>query len=208
LGQEPVRIHSAGLNLTVPAGDYLIRTEAGWLDAMEDSLVGSPFTELAYTIEIEQSGNNVSLIAGYYGKYIFDFQPTEVETSLFEGTFPPLTELLPPGTSPHPGLFNNYIEEQVRGFNRLYEYQQEEWMHAAYAVIELSMFHDLAGLKIPGMYNFTTGELTLAPSLTFKINDGLTAELGAYYLEGKEGSLFDMVGSSLNAGYMLLQLKF
>lgn len=208
LGQQPVRVHSAGLNLTVPLGSYILRTEAGWLDAMEDSLTASPFTELSYTLEIEQTGNNISLLAGYYGKYIFDFEATPVETSLFEGEFPPLSDLIPPGTPPGAGILNQYIETQVAGFNRLYEYQQEEFMHAVYAVIDISMFHDQAGLKMPGMYNFTTRELTLVPSLEFKITDGLTAELGAYYLKGKEGSLFNMVGPSLNAGYVLLNLKF
>jgi hypothetical protein len=208
LGQQPVRVHSAGLNITVPAGSYLIRTEIGWLNAIEDSLDAAPFTELGYTLEIEQSGSNVSLIAGYYGKYIFDFEPTPVETAFFSGQFPPLNELFPPGTPPGPALLANYTESQVKGFNRLYEYQQDEWMHAVYAIADISMFHELASLKIPGMYNFTTGELTLMPALNFKVTDGFSAELGAYFLKGKEESLYDMIAPSLNAGYLQLQLKF
>lgn len=208
LGQQPVRVHSAGLNLTVPLGSYLLRTELGWLSAVEDSLAASPLTEIGYTVEIEQSGNNVSLIAGYYGKYIFDFEAAPVETSFFRGQFPQLTDLFPPGTPPSPALLNEYIETQVKGFNRRYEYQQDEFMHAAYAILECSMFHDLVGCKIPGMYNFTTGELTLMPSLEFNITDGLTAEVGAYFLDGKEGSLYDMVAPSLNAGYLILKYTF
>ncbi len=208
LGQQPVRIHSAGLNITVPAGSFLIRTEVGWLDAIEDSLDAAPFNELGYTLEIEQSGSNVSLIAGYYGKYIFDFEPTPVETAFFSGSFPPISELLPPGTPPDPAILTNYVETQVTGFNRMYEYQRDEWMHAVYAIADISMFHELVTLKIPGMYNFTIGELTLMPEVKFMITDGLSAGFGAYILKGKDGSLYDMVAPSLNAGYLQVQLKF
>lgn len=208
LGQHPVRIHSAGLNMTVPAGSFLIRTEIGWLDAIEDSLAPSPFTELGYTLEIEQSVSNVSLIAGYYGKYIFDFELTPVETAFFGGQFPPISELLPPGTPPDPAILANYVETQVTGFNRLYEYQRDEWMHAVYAIADISIFHELVSLKIPGMYNFTSGELTLMPEVKFMITDGLSAGFGAYILKGKDGSLYDMVAPSLNAGFLQVQLKF
>jgi hypothetical protein len=208
LAQQPARVHSAGLNLTIPVGSYLIRTEIGWLDAIEDSLGAAPFTEIGYVLEIEQSGSNISLIAGYYGKYIFDFEPTPVETAFFSGQFPPLNELLPPGTPPGAALLANYTDAQVKGFNRLYEYQQDEWMHAAYAIADISMFNELASLKIPGMYNFTTGELTLMPALNLSVTDGFSAEIGAYFLNGKAGSLYDMIAPSLNAGYLQLKLVF
>lgn len=208
LGQAPVRVQTAGLNMTLPLGSYLLRTEIGWLDAVEDSLIASPFTELGYTLEIERSGSNVSFIAGYYGKMLFDFVPTPVETSLFQGRFPSVTDLFPPGTSPGPAVMKEYIDTQVKGFNRLYEYQQEEFMHSAYAVFECALFHDMLKCKLPAMYNFTYGELTLLPSVEWMITDGLKAGLGAYYLEGKEGSLFDMAGPALNAGYLLLHYTF
>jgi len=208
LSQEPVRIHSVGFNLTVPAGNYLLRTEVGWTDPVRKSVPGNIHPELGYTFEVEQSGENVSMIAGYYGKYIHNFEPAEIEPAIFSGELPGVAELFPPGTAPDLQLLREYMQTQVTGFNRLYEYQQDEFMHAAYAIADISMFHDLLDLELPGMYNFSTRELTLMPTMKFNITDGLSVSAGMYYLHGEDGSLFSLVGNSLNAAFLQLEMKY
>ncbi|MEX0981827.1 MAG: DUF1302 family protein [Bacteroidales bacterium] len=209
LDQVPYRIHSAGLNITVPVGSYLFRTETAWMKAFSNENVAfTPFPELSYTFEIEQSGSNVTVIAGYYGKYIIDFEKSEGNVSLITNDFTGIADKVPPGAVPEPDVIEDILSGQINSFNRLYTYQEEEFYHAVYASASVSMFHDLVDLEIPGMYNFTSEEFSFMPSLKFNITDGLALRTGAYFLSGKNSSLFDMIGPALNAGYVLLDIKF
>lgn len=209
LKQQSYRIHSAGLNITVPAGNYLFRTESGWMKPFgNDDETISPFPELSYVFEIEKSGSNTTLIAGYYGKHTLDYEPSLNDFSLITETNRGRSGLLPQDTIPEPGMIQELITGQIVGFNRLFNYQLEEFYHALYASASLLLFHELIEFDIPGMYNLTARELTLMPSLKFNITDGLTFKAGAYFLSGKKGSLFDMTGPELNAGYALIELIF
>ncbi|MDA3824289.1 MAG: hypothetical protein PF450_16975 [Bacteroidales bacterium] len=208
LRKTPYRIHSAGFNLTVPVGSYLFRTEAAWMSPMEDETLALPFSELSYTAEVEQSGNNITLIGGYYGKYILDYKELSVETIGITDEFPDVTTLFPPGTPMDMTMIQSYTGSQIEGFNRLYNYQNEEFYHSAYVSVTISMFYNLVDLELPCMYNFTSEELTLMPSLKFNITDGLSVQFGAYYLYGKKNSIYNLSGPVLNAGYGLIQYKF
>ncbi|MCF8225006.1 MAG: hypothetical protein K9J30_03920 [Bacteroidales bacterium] len=208
LKKKPYKINSAGLNLTVPLGNYLIRAEAGWLQPVEDLNVSHTFPEISYTAEIEQSGSNITVIAGYYGKYILDFEKNEVDVSGITDEFPDPSGIFPPGTAPDLTIVNEYITEQTDGFNRLYNYQAKEFYHAVYASMSIHLFHELLTIDIPGMYNFSASELTMMPSLKFNITDGLSARFGGYYLYGKDNSLYALAGPELNALYMMLDLRF
>jgi hypothetical protein len=209
LAQTPFRIHNAGINLTVPAGSYIFRFEGAWMEPYGDDVpVEKPFSELSYVLEIEQSGPEISLIAGYYGKYMIDFEPAGGDVSLLTNGFPPAEALFPPGTIPDMAMVDSYMSGQIAGFNRLYNYQQEEFYHSVYASATVSMFHALIDMEIPGMYNFTAGELSLMPSLKFNVTDGLAIQMGAWFMSGKEASLYDMVAPVLNAGYLVIELNF
>lgn len=209
LDQVPYRIHSAGLNITVPVGSYLFRTETAWMKAFSnENSAFTPFPELSYAFEIEQSGSNANVIAGYYGKYISDFEESEGNVALITNDFTGIADMVPLGTVLEPDVIEGIVSGQINSFNRLYAYQEKEFYHAAYASASVSMFHALVDLEIPGMYNFTSEEISFMPSLKFNITDGLALRAGAYVLSGKDSSLFDMIGPALNAGYVLLDIKF
>lgn len=209
LNRIPVRIRTAGINLTVPLGRTLVRTEAAWMDPVnKDQGFGIPDREIAFAAEIEQTGSNVTLIAGYYGKYIPGF---EEKSYTAEGVSTPLDDpisILPAGVQPDPDLIHAEIAERVEAFNRLYTYQLKQFYHAAYALLTVSLIHDLVTVDIPCMYTVTTRELMLMPAAGFKITDGLTCKLGVTCLAGKKSSLYDLAGTALNAGFFLLQMKF
>lgn len=209
LAQTPFRIHNAGGNLTVPAGSYIFRFEGGWMEPYGNDLpTEKPFSELSYVFEIEQSGPEISVIAGYYGKYIIGFEPASGDMSLLTDGIPPVEAIFPPGTIPNMEMIDEYISGQIAGFNRSYNYQQNEFYHSVYASATVSMFHALIDLEIPGMYNFTAGELSLMPSLKFDVTDGLAVQMGAWFMSGKDASLYEMVAPVLNAGYLVVELNF
>lgn len=202
------KINSVGFNLTVPLGSYLLRTEAGWLNPMKDQDYATPFSEISYTAEIEQSGEMVTVIGGYYGKKILDYSKPATTPAGIMDPFPDVSSILPAAAPLGPETINEFVMEQIGSFNRLYNYQNKEYYHSAYLSISMSLFHSLLDLEIPLMYDFTTEELTLMPSLKIDITDGLSIQMGAYYLQGGESSLYEMVGPILNAGYGLLQVTF
>ncbi|MEX2370742.1 MAG: DUF1302 family protein [Bacteroidales bacterium] len=209
LKQQPYRIHSAGVNITIPVSSYLLRTEVGWMQPVEGVAQPElPFPEISWAVEVEQSGTNVTLVGGYYGKYILDFKENATEAVLITSGPVNLSEMLPPGTTPTPELFDEAISNQMSGFNRLYNYQENEFYHAVYAAASISLFREQAELEVPGMYNFTSGELTLMPSLKINITDGMSIRMGMYFLSGREHSLYDLIASELNAVYTLVEIKF
>ncbi|HKK60967.1 MAG TPA: DUF1302 family protein, partial [Bacteroidales bacterium] len=160
-------INNAGLNLTIPVGSYIFRTEAAYLDFPDnEDNPQLPFNELSYIAEIEQSGNNVTLIGGYHGKYIFNFEKTGNTNLFLSGEVPNVSDIFPPGTVPDLNQLNSYIDNQVEGFNRLYNYQNESVYHAAYLNITFSLFYNQLEFDLPGMYNFTAEEFTFMPSIT------------------------------------------
>ena len=207
LVKTPYRINAAGLNLSIPVGSYMLRMEGGWIDPLEADSIQLPFSELSYTAEIEQLGDNINITAGYYGKYIIDFQASDFAASLL-GAPSDMSGLFPEGAVPDLQQLYAFSKSQVEGSNRLIDQQAEEFYHAAYAVMNLSVLHDQLEINVPAMYMFTTKELTLMPSITVHITDGLSFQLGAYYLHGKENSLFDAVSPVLNAGYGMLKVEF
>ncbi len=208
--ERSCRIHSTGLNLTVPIGSYLFRSEIAWMDFTGEQDAGTklPLPELTYAFEVEQSGANVTFIAGYYGKYILDFVDGDFTPALLTDGFPDPATIFPPGSIPEFQDVTGYVDQQVEGFNRLYNYQQKEFYHSAYLSLTVSMLHNMIELDVPGMYNFTAAEFTLMPALKFNISDNFSFTMGSYSLFGKENSLYDMAGPVLNAAYGMLQLKF
>jgi len=210
LYQEPYRIHSAGLNLSVPLGSYIFRTELAWMapvDEAEENIY-LPFSEISYIGEIEQTGANVTFIAGYYGKYILSFKAPTVEPSGITGSFPDLTTLIPPGEPVTPELIDGIIASQIDAFDRLYDYQLEEFYHSVYASLTINLLTDALTLELPGMYNITTKELMLSPGISYSVTDGLIIKAGYSYLKGEENTLYNMVGPILNAGYLSFKVLF
>ncbi len=210
LYQEPYRINSAGLNLSIPFGSYIFRTEFAWMDPVDEveDNIYLPFSELSYTAEIEQSGANVTVIAGYYGKYILSFEAPVAEPTGMTGSFPDPSTLFPPDVPITEELINGAIASQIDAFNQLYDYQLHEYYHNVYASVSVQLLNDLVKLEIPGMYNFTTKELMLRPSIEYSVSDGLLINAGILFMKGEENSLYDLVGPVINAGYMTFKLLF
>ena len=126
LSQRPYRVHMAGLNITIPAGSYLFRLEAAWMDPANEQEYDPvlPQSEISYIAEIEQSGTTVSLIAGYYGKYIPDFAEADFNPALIKGEMPDLADIFPPGTIPDISGLSSFLDTEIKGFNHLINYQK------------------------------------------------------------------------------------
>jgi hypothetical protein len=209
LQEHPYRIRMAGLDFSIPLASWIFRAEGAWQQSVDDSeeLEYVPFPELSYTAEIERSLSPVTLIGGYYGKYILEFSEAAA----------------PPSLSPDQDYFvralnqdvpfsmetiDELIREQIRSFNRLYNYQLENYYHQIYLVLRGDFLYEKIECALPVIYNFTTREWIVQPQVIYRPLDGLEVCAGFSGLYGPANSLYDLVGPVLNAGYISMKVTF
>ncbi|MEA3461814.1 MAG: DUF1302 family protein, partial [Bacteroidota bacterium] len=207
--EKAYRIRMAGVDFSIPVGSWIFTAEGAWFEATEshEGVEYLPFPELSYTAEIEKSGSWLTVIAGYYGKYILDFSPALAEPVLSaeQEQFLPL---LQGGTDLNYELVDAAVREQISAFNRLYNYQLEEYYHSSFLVLKGDFLHSTLELSLPLIYNITTEEWIAQPSISWMPADGLRVKAGFSGLWGIENSLYDLVGPVLNAGFIGMTLTF
>lgn len=202
-------IRMAGVDFSIPVGSWIITAEGAWIQA-NNSQIGKeyiPFRELSYTAEIEKSGSWWTVIAGYYGKYIIDFFPALAEPALSaeQEQFLPLMQ---GGMILSSEVVEGLVREQVAAFNRLYNYQLEEFYHSTFLVLKGDLFHNTLEIHAPVIYNISTDEWIAQPSISWIPVDGFRLKAGFNGMWGGENSLYDLVGPVLNAGFISMTLTF
>ncbi len=207
--EQAYRIRMLGMDVSIPVGSWILRAEGAWQQSIEsyDIYEYVPFPELAYTAEIERSGTNITLLTGYYGKYILDYSAPVAEPSLSAGQ-EQFSQMMQKGPELTGKTIDGMITEQVDAFNRLYNYQLEEIYHTAYMIFKWDLWHNQVEITLPVIYNFTSEEWILQPGVSFSPTDGIKISGGFSGLYGPESSLYNMVGPVLNAGYLSLKLIF
>ena len=209
LMEQAYRIRMAGMDLSVPLGSWVFRAEGAWHQTTEsrESIEYLPFPELSYTAEIERSGTHLSLLGGYYGKFIIDYTEPSADPSLSAGQ-EQFYQLMQQGVVLNSAVIEGMIRERIGAFNRLYNYQLEEFYHTLFLVGKGFLLHDRLEITLPLIHNLTTGEWIVQPEISYLPADGLKISAGFSGLYGPENSLYDMVGPVLNAGYLSIKLSF
>ncbi len=209
LYEKAYRINMAGADFSVPLGSWILRTEGAWFSPTEErgNKEYLPFSELSYAAELEVGASWLTAIAGYHGKFILDYSPSLAEPGLSAGPeqFAPLFQSGIPVTGE---MVTEAVRTQIAAFNRLYNYQLEEFYHTSYLVLRGSFLHDQLELELPVVYHMTTREWIVQPSLSWMAADGIKLKAGFHGFFGPTDSLFDMVGPTLNAGYIAMTLSF
>jgi hypothetical protein len=203
LAEKAYRSKMLGLDFALPMGSWMFRFEGAWQqtrDYIESEFI--PFPELSYEAEIEKTGDHINLIAGYYGKYILDFIGPFSNPEL-KIDHESISEMINSGFP-----INEEIENKIDAFNRMYNYQLEEVYHSAFLVSSGNLFYNSLEYEIPVIYNITTGEWTIRPSLTIKPFDGFHLKVGYEGYFGRSGSLYDLVGPVLNSGFLSVKIIF
>ena len=202
----PYRISRIGADFEASVGRFGIRGEASWtkpeLSFRELSYV--PMPEMKWALGGDIMIGDLMIGAEYTGKYITDFEISPVDPVL-PGEMPPLT---PDQIAMIPGGIGGYIAMQTAAFNRLYMYQLEKSYHSAGIRIEADL---AAGRVTPGvvaLYNFTSGDLALVPSVKYRPSDGLMIIGGADLYKGRSGSLFDIIDKPMSNLFLALRVDF
>ncbi len=207
--ETPYRIRMLGLDLSIPAGAWIIRAEGAWQKTIIPHTKHEylPFPEISYTVEIERSVSQNTVLVGYYGKYIIDYFPALVEP-LLSPSQEQFANLMLLGIPLTGEIIDGIIIEQLGAFNRLYNYQLEEQYHTVFLIWKRNFWVDRIELTIPVIYNITTEEWIFQPGVSYSPSDGIKILMGLNSLYGPDNSLYDMVGPVLNAGYLSLKITF
>lgn len=209
LFEKAYTINMAGLDFSIPLGSWIFRAEGAWFSPTDERGTQEylSFPELSYTAELEVEASWFTLISGYQGKYILDYTPPLAEPSLSAGPaqFAPLLQSGIPLTG---ALVDEAVKSQIGAFNRLYNYQLEELYHTGFMVLKGNFLHDQVELELPLIYHITTREWIVQPALSWMAADGIRLKAGYNGFFGPSGSLFDMIGPTLNAGYLAVTLTF
>ena len=209
LREQAYRIRMAGMDLSLPIGSWIFRAEGAWQQTVVSHTDHEylPFPELAYTAELERSGTHYNLVGGYYGKYILDYTAPLAEPSLSAGN-DQFQQMIQKGILPDNETVNGMISERIGAFNRLYNYQLEEFYHQLFLVGKGFFWYDRIEITVPLIYNLTTSEWTIQPGISYKPTDGLRISAGYSGFYGPGESLYDLIGPVLNAGYLSVKLTF
>ena len=206
LNVSPYRISRAGFDFETVAGRFGLRGEGSYtkpeLSFREFEFV--PMPEIRWAAGADVSIGSLMIGAEYIGKYITDFEQSPVEPML-PGEMPPLT---PEQIGMIPGGLEGYVYLQTAAFNRLYMYQLKEHYHSLGLRIEADLAMGRVTPSVVGLYNFTTRELVLVPSLKIKPADGLTLMAGADIYKGVKGSLYDIIDRPLSSLFIVMRVDF
>lgn len=203
----PYKIRNAGFDFETTFGDFGLRGEAAWTIPHLSSDVSEyvPLEEIKWALGADWMKGNLRITAEYSGKTLPGFKPSPVEP--FIGT--ELDPLLLAQMMAVPGFdLREYMRQQTGAFNRLYNYQLEEWYHSAAIRIEADLAYGKLTPSLTGLYNFTSHDLMIMPELSWKPSDGLTIVIGGDFLSGKKGSLYDLADEFMNCFKAGLKVSF
>jgi len=207
--EKAYRLRMLGMDLSIPLASWIFRLEGAWTDTKDDPAEREdvPLSELAYTAEIERSGTYFTLLAGYQGKYIIDYESPAAEPSLSADP-DQFMQLIQSGVQITPDLIHEMTRQRLSAFNRLYNDQLDVFFHAVFLLLRGNVWHDRLELNLPIVYRITTGEWIIQPGISYAPADGVKISAGFSGFYGPEDSLYDLVGPPLNAGYLSVKFMF
>ncbi len=203
----PYIISNTGFDFETTVSPFVLRGAAALTTPSEEKEGNEevPFRQVEWVAGLDWTPGAVRVTAEYSGKKILGFYEAPYAPIL--GTEPDMQQLMElfstPGFDPV-----EFTRLQIEAFNRLYNNQLREYYHSAGMRIEADLLY---GRLVPSMttvYNFTSGDLMLRPSVRYKPSDGVTFSAGYEYYNGKEGGMYDIIDDFMKALYFSLRIDF
>jgi hypothetical protein len=203
----PYKNRVLGIDFETYAGNIGIRGEAAWLVPYKSYTIAEyvPWPEIKWVAGLDWSSGIWRIIGEYSGKMILEFTPALVDPVI--GTEPDYAKIAELLAIPDFDL-ESYVREQVQAFNRLYNYQLEEYYHSAGLRIETELLYGKLTPSLFSLYNFTSRDLLVIPEIKYKPADGLTITAGAEVYSGRSGSLYDIVNEFMTSIYFAIRVDF
>ena len=164
-------------------GNYGLRGEfaCSLPDKGNNPIYSVPNKQMEYTIGIDRSLDNFSLIVQYIGKYIPD-----LETA----------------------IKGNPIVQKLNSLNRIVFTQHERWNHSVSVRPALSLLHETLNLELLGLCQFSTKEYFFQPKIRYAIADAVTLTVGGQLFYGPDDRLFGILEKTKNSVFTELKVSF
>ncbi|QUI89072.1 hypothetical protein KDH82_07405 [Porphyromonas gingivalis] len=183
LSQEPYRVHVVGMDFSTSLGNYGLRGEfaCSLPEKSNNSVYSVPNKQMEYTIGIDRSWDNFSLIVQYIGKYIPDLE-TDIK--------------------------GNPIVQKLNSLNRIVFTQHERWNHSVSVRPALSLLHETLNVELLGLCQFSTKEYFFQPKIRYAIADAVTLTVGGQLFYGPDDRLFGILEKTKNSVFTELKVSF
>ena len=183
LSQEPYRVHIVGMDFSSSLGNYGLRGEfaCSLPEKSNNSIYSVPNKQMEYTIGIDRSWDNFSLIVQYIGKYILDLE-TDIK--------------------------GNPIVQKLNSLNRIVFTQHERWNHSVSVRPALSLLHETLNVELLGLCQFSTKEYFFQPKIRYAIADAVTLTVGGQLFYGPDDRLFGILEKTKNSVFTELKVSF
>jgi hypothetical protein len=206
-GEPEVRIsrtaykqHVIGFDFSTTLGEsFGLRGEAAYRMPLHYArLLEAPRPDVQYTLGLDTSFGDVSVIAQYLGRYTMDWQKDGPET-------PTDSDQL---WSTGAGAAEPQVLEALAGTNQMLFQQLAEIQHLASLRLAWTGMHDSLNISALGLVNFTTKEWAAIPKLGYKLDDTILLSLGGEMYSGPPGTLLGLIDSVLSAGFVELKVFY
>lgn len=158
-----------------------------------------PNTEIQWVVSIDRELGPCRIIAGYSGKYVFDFMAADPPAA-FDPAMISNPEVWP--------MLGSMLASQIGYYNRILYDQTHEWNHSLLFRPSVTLFHESLDVEISTLYNFTTNEYLLYPKVSYHLTDGLLATAGYQYYHGDDYTRFSWIKNAFNGPFFEFRLTF
>lgn len=194
--------HVVGFDFATTLGDWLgLRGEVAYRDPLHfRSRIYAPNPDLQYVVGLDHTFGEVSVIAQYLGRYVFNWQAWPVN--------PVNTEALATQNAGNIDAIDANVDAILRNKNQILFSQLHQVQNMASLRLEWLTMHQTLTASALAFVNFSTREWLLFPKVAYALSDNMTATVGAEIYEGPQNTLFGVIRSELSAGYAELRMAF
>jgi hypothetical protein len=193
------RMQVIGGDFSTSVGSYGLRAEVAAKIPYDDyealPYIPNPYGQAV--LGIDRSIGDWSILVQYSGLYVSHF--TKVSDPVLQNPLDPYEQQLYGAAT---------AKTEMERMNRLFTQTSDELSHSITANVQWNTLHETLHLKLSGLYNFTTEEYAVLPDVSYDIADAVSLTIGGRYLDGKKGTLSDLVSDMMSHVYTELKFSF
>ncbi len=188
-----------GADFSTAVGEFGVRAEVAYRRPLHyERRIYAPNPDVQYVLGLDKAFGNLSLIAQYAGRYVFEWE--ELESA---GRGVDVLNFVDQDDTIREELGN-----ELRFRNQILFQQLAEIQHLVSLRAEYLALRETLSISAFGLMNVTTSEWLAYPKIQYKFSDAMSGSIGGEIYFGPEDTLFDLVEEELSAGYAELRYTF
>ncbi|MFN2379829.1 MAG: hypothetical protein ABR519_06420 [Bacteroidales bacterium] len=161
-----------------------------------------PFGQTSWMAGVDINAGESTITVEYGGSFVHDWYRSPVEPLLPGGN---ITDEIAALT---PEEIEGLLKEQIIAFNRLYRYQTEKWNNMIGGTVSGSAAYGRFNYTTSLIFNLTSYDLLLKPSLEYLPYDRISLMIGLEYWWGKKNSLYSYLSDNLTSLLISAKISF